>query len=255
MRYLTVLLLLQITGCEKFTGYDYTTESIGIHSTVHGTIRNTFNREPISQAEMSIGTIHFATDDDGRYSIEYLIGTDEERNKAISVSIHAANYYSLDTSLVIFPPDVQFNLDMIYAAPIIQQVWWGQVFMQPITQTLIFDHQGASTIDSVYTVFYYAKIGSPEIRTDTVGMTFVSQLSDQQRYYQAIGLSEIDNGFGIYGRKINITVSDIEKYMDIITEKDLAAFSDSPLFPIPGENKSPRVFYKNLESEYGSNQW
>jgi hypothetical protein len=234
-------------GCEKFIGYDYTTESIGVRSMVHGTIRNIFNREPVSQAEISIGTIHVATDDDGRYSIEYLIGIDEERNKEIAVSIQAENYYSLDTSLIIFPPEVRFNLDLTYAAPIIQRVWYGivpltfktetnQVFLIPVTQTLVFDHQGAASLDTVYTVFYYSKVGSPEIKTDTVGMTFISQLSDQQKYYQAIGLSHLSDDFVFYDRKIKITAFDNENYRDIITEDDQASFADSPLFPIIIDN-------------------
>ena len=242
MRYVLIICVVFLYSCDKFTGYDYSAESIGVHSTIHGTVTNIFTSDPVKNAQMIIGDEVTSTDDKGSFSLSYLIGIDEQRDKPVRISVTAPNYYILDTTLVIVPPDMEFNISMIYAAPIIEKAWWGstpffvivngEIAAQPATQVLIHDNQGIANIDTVYTIFYYTKMGSPEIRVDTVGMKFISQLSNNRAYYQAIGIAHLGEGFLYYSRIVDICVFDEDGFSDTISERDVTYFTDQPLFPI-----------------------
>jgi len=75
-------------------------------------------------------------------------------------------------------------------------------------------------------------MGSPEIRVDTVGMKFISQLSNNQAYYQAIGVAHVGEGFLYYSRLVDIFVFDEDGFSDTISERDPTYFTEQPLFPI-----------------------
>lgn len=196
----------------------------------------------MENAEISIGVLKTTTDDAGNYSVDYIIGVDEERNKPLDFMLRAENYYPLDTSIVIFPPEMQFNLQLVYAAPIIEKAWTGivpviapisrEIFIYPVTQIMVTDHQGIATLDSIMTTFYYAQMGAEEFRTFPMIMRQDSILTENTAYYQAIGPSNISGDFLFYDRSMDIYVSDNEKYSDLKTLDDTYVFVDQPLFPI-----------------------
>ena len=229
-------------ACEKFTGFDYESESIGTHSIIHGRIQNIFDQTSVENAEISIGVMTIYTDNAGNYSVDYIIGVDEERNKPLDFILRAENYYPLDTSIVIFPPEMQFNLQLVYAAPIIEKAWTGivpvivpisqETFIYPVTQIMVTDYQGITTLDSIMTTFYYAQMGAAEFRKFPMIMRQDSILTETTAYYEAIGPSNIGGDFLFYDRSMDIYVSDNEKYFDLKTLDDSNIFVDQPLFPI-----------------------
>ena len=239
---LVILFAACFLACEKFTGYDYESESIGTHSTIHGRIQNIFDRTSVENAEISIGVLKTTTDDAGNYSVDYIIGVDEERNKPLDFILRAENYYPLDTSIVIFPPDMQFNLQLVYAAPIIEKAWTGivpvivpisgETFIFPVTQIMVTDYQGIATLDSIITTFYYAQMGAVEFRKFPMIMRQDSILTETTAYYEAIGPSNIGGDFLFYDRSMDIYISDNEKYFDLKTLNDTYIFVDQPLFSI-----------------------
>ncbi len=239
---LFIFVLLLIISCEKFTSFDYESEKIGSHSVISGRVQNVFDRTPVDGANMNIGIMQTNTDENGKYLVDYIIGVDEERNKPIDIIIDAENYYPLDTTLIIFPPEMQFNLKMIYAAPIIESAWIGVIpiilpispdpFLSPVTQVLLSDYQGIATIDSIITTFYYAKPGAPEIKTVSIMMQQDSVLSENAALYQAIGPSHIDIDYRYYNRSLEIYVSDNEGFYSHINLKNSEIFVDNPLFPV-----------------------
>jgi hypothetical protein len=237
-----IVLSTQLFTCEKFTGYDYESEKIGTRSVIYGQVKNIFDLESISGAYLKIGVLDTRTDENGEYSVEYILGVDEERNKPLDIWVDAENYYPIDTSLILFPPDMQFNLKMVYAAPIIKSAWSGvfpvifpispDPFLTPVTQILLSDYQGIATLDSVITTFYYAKQGDAELRKAFIFMQQDSILSETSALYQAIGPSHIEVDYRYYDRSLEIYAADSEGYHTRITLDNSELFVDSPLYPL-----------------------
>jgi hypothetical protein len=246
MRKLVIIILaltVQLfTACEKFTSYDYESEKIGSRSVIHGQVKNIFNFESVSGASIKIGVLDTRTDENGRYSVEYILGVDEERNKPLEIRVDAQNYYPIDTSLILFPPDMQFDLKMVYAAPMIKSAWSGVVpvlisispdpFLTPVTQIQLNDYQGIATVDSVISIFYYAKQGDAELRKVPVLMQQDSILSTTSAFYHAVGPPHIDVDYRYYDRTLEIYAADNEGYHTRITLDDSEIFVDNPLFPV-----------------------
>ena len=227
-----LILTIQFFGCEEFTGYDYEAESIGDKSRLHGTVVNTFDPEkPVINAILQIGYLTTYTDSSGRFDVEYILSTDENRNKPVELSVTAEDYLDLNTEFIIEIPEQNFDINLDYGAPIIEKIWIGAP-EEIIHQVMVTDFQGIDNIESVTTVFYYTNMLDPELKTITVEMTFIETVpgSDISAYYMATALPNID-GFWFYNdRWIDFTVIDKDGFSDRRRKKYAGLISPDPLF-------------------------
>ena len=233
MRY-TLLLLLIFFGCEKFTGHNYESESIADKSRVYGTIRNKFNSsERVVNAHVEIGYITTSTDSSGNYDVDYIISTDDNRNKPVDIYITAPNYHDLQTDFLVFPPESKIDLSMEYGAPIIEKIWIG-VPEEIVHQVLVTDYQGIENIQSVTTGIYYVKFDDPEIRIETIAMQLYNKLSENSAYYYATALPSLPDGWfydPVDPTHIQFTVTDRDSFVTLIDQKYSDIMSPTPLFP------------------------
>ena len=235
MRHTYLLLSIFILiSCEKFTGYNYDSESIADQSRVYGTIRNIYNStERVVNAHVEIGYITTRTDSSGDYDVDYIISTDDNRNKPVEIFITAPNYHDLQTDFLVFPPESNIDLYMEYGAPIIEKIWIG-VPGKIVHQVLVSDYQGIDNIQSVTTGIYYVKFGDQEVRIETIKMKLYMKLSDNSAYYNATALPTIPNGWfydSADPTHIQFTVTDLDSFVTLVDQKYSNIMSPTPLFP------------------------
>ena len=155
---LVLIALLTVFSCdlEKFLGYQYEVDPLPEFATISGKIKNRFTGAPVTEAIIRFGEQETTTDSSGYYQLNYIFNEDDLRNRPVTVSIEAYNYYSLNTEEIVFPEN-RLNYQLDYAAPIVKRV----ALIGHICQAEILDYQGAQDIQRVRGSFFYALPGVP----------------------------------------------------------------------------------------------
>lgn len=209
--FLEVVLLTAI-GCDldKYIGYDYKAESIIATVQISGTVNNIFTGLPVKNALVRFGEEETYSFLDGSYLIVYPLGTDEERNKSILVTVTAENYYVDSSQTIIYPEDKEYNFQLVYAAPIIESSSLTATSDSAICHTIIFDYQGISDIAFATTTFSYLKWPN----TATRAMQLDTLLTENRGVYRS-SIALFDNEIGGINTTIHkITVFDKEGFSD-----------------------------------------
>ena len=136
---------------DRFTGVNYRAEKIPSKSLIRGKITNIFTGQPIHRAQVIVQEQVVETTRDGVFEVSYEIGTDDRLNRPASVQIIAAQYFRLDTALVVFPGVNILNAALVYAAPIITT----STVTDSIVTAEVFDYQGEENLQSVTAIGSY----------------------------------------------------------------------------------------------------
>ncbi len=143
-----------LNGCDtqKFFGYDYEAEAIGRTVQITGRITDKDSGVPVEEALVNFEGQTALTFNQGEFALEYLLGTDEDFGRFIPVTITNEKYFTLDTSVMIFPTDSEFNAELTFGAPSPLQT---TEFELEKFQTTIRDFQGVDDIETVYWICTY----------------------------------------------------------------------------------------------------
>jgi hypothetical protein len=181
-----LLSLLTLINCDtdRFLGYNYEAESLVESAPISGRVTNIFTSAPVTSATIKIGSYETLTDINGGYLLVYSLGTDEERDRPIPVTVSAPNYFSKSLETIIYPQALELNFSLEYAAPIIESaVITPRDILTVNCDATVFDYQGVDDIDSVIAVFTY--FDSLKARTEIpVDMTRLQILSQNRAAYQ-----------------------------------------------------------------------
>jgi hypothetical protein len=209
--YLCITLIFAL-GCdlEKYTGYRYDSEPLPVTAQISGTVINIFTAEPVSDARIQIGDQTARSDSGGRYLLNYPQTTDNLRGLPVIVEVSADRFYTLDTSIIVYPT-TRLDPNLTYGAPAIKR----SALVDGICQVIVFDYQGAQDISSVLVNFFYRRPGerTPSLKIEK-SLSCVMTDSFYYGFYQTI----VDTSRPGYGQLIN-------SYLIKATDKEF--FSDS----------------------------
>jgi len=237
LRCFILFLLIFSTGCEKFTGYNYESESVGQQARIYGTVVNAFNpSEPVVNARIELSYLTIYTDSLGKYDIIYILGVDDNRNKPLDIHVTAPLYHDLVTDFIIKIPEQKIDIMLEYGAPKIEKIWIGAP-EEVYHQVIITDNQGFENIESVVTTFYYANMTDPLIKTRTVKMMFMGAVpgTGVSFYYQAVEIPTYGEGWSYSSRWIKFIVRDMDGFSDAINKKYSDIMSPGQLFNVGHE--------------------
>jgi len=162
-----IFLFIIISSCDtdRFFGYNHEADEQLESTDIYGTVTNVFTGEPVEKVNIKFGSFVTRTDKDGYYFTKYALQEDENRNAPVHVAVKMRQYYEFEDDLILYPLSNEYNIVLIYAAPIIVQstigtlhpeMIFGPPFVPPMyAQARIRDYQGIETITKVtVTVFY-----------------------------------------------------------------------------------------------------
>jgi hypothetical protein len=152
--------LFLLISCKEFTSYNLEGTSTDILIKINGKITDQYSGKPVRDAQVTVGPRSTVTDLGGKYNIYFPLSTDENRDKPVPITISAYNYVTYTEERVFYPEDIQINLTLIYAAPIIFEttitpVYGGYDGGHYHLEALIGDYQGLSDITSAQAAFRY----------------------------------------------------------------------------------------------------
>jgi hypothetical protein len=144
-------LLLWRCNSDRLTGYNYRASALPDSATVSGQVTHLFTGQPVHRASIVIQERIVESDRNGQYFLDYQIAEDDRLNRPAAVRISAPQFFSLDTSLIVFPGNNRLDVRLEYAAPIIQNSSAADTFIT----AQVFDYQGIGDVDSVFAVGTY----------------------------------------------------------------------------------------------------
>jgi len=208
--FISIPLALISCDLDKFVGYNYDAESLIGTVQISGLVTNSFTGLHVKNARIQFGNEATYSDIDGNYLIVYPLGTDEERNKIIPITVSAENYFQYADSTIIYPENKEFNFSLVYAAPIIESSSLVSTTDSAICYATIFDYQGIADIATAFTVFSYLQWPLTATR-----MMQIDSLDSENRaiYRCSIAIFDNENG-GINTSTHKITVFDKEGFSD-----------------------------------------
>lgn len=189
-------LLMLLSGCDanKFFSYNYDAAEVSEVVDIRGQLSNVFTNMPVKDATVSFGGQATLSDSSGGYLLKYFLGLDEQFNQDIPVRIAHPKYFSLDTSMVIFPSGNVLNARLIYAAPIILA---GQIetditcpdpeniFSCTVNAwSVVFDYQGESDIDSVFIEGRYLDDVNHKVITKSTQIYYAGAIDGQTARFE-----------------------------------------------------------------------
>lgn len=197
MKALLMLLLaaILVAGCDvdRFTGFKYEAEPLESFARVTGKVVNVFNEaEAVSQARVSLEGQTDSTDFSGNYVINYVLSSDAQRDRPISLRISQDRYFDLDTTLVIRGGEISVNWKMVYAAPRVL----SSERLLPTFRAEILDYQGINTISSVQAIVTYRDFTERQNYDTPYLMTRVQQIDANTAIYETVVPPSINVGGG-----------------------------------------------------------
>jgi len=189
----SLLLLLMLISCDidRFFGYNHEADEQLTSTDIFGRVTNVFTGGPVEKADIRIGNIVTRTDKDGYYFTKYALQEDENRDAPVHVSIRLRQYYDFDDDLVLYPLSNEFNIELIYAAPIIEaatigtthpEMIFGPPFVPPMyAQARIRDYQGIETVTKVTVAVNYTLIPDEPVEYE---LDLMRVLNKTDAYYQ-----------------------------------------------------------------------
>ena len=206
-----IWLVFLMTACkvEEFTGFKIETISQNESLRLSGHVISYYTSDSVMAAFVTIGSRQAITDDQGEFSIFYVLSESEKRNKPTPVDIFAENYYPYHSLLYLSQQNTHFVFYLKYAAPIILDA--TAVFQRTyeydyICQAIVKDFQGVSTIQYVKAVFF---------NKDAVGDSVISFLQLKEYVDSQTGRFQSTVKFpDWYPDRFYLQVSDKEGYQD-----------------------------------------
>lgn len=172
-------LLIQCNS-DKYLGYSYDAQLPNNEALISGRVVDFFTNLPVSGAIIEINGQQATTNSAGTYQMAYQVAQDEGFSRAISVTITHENYFPFHTSLVIYPLDNHLDAQLVYAAPIILE----SSCIDSVCSVQVFDYQGVSDIDSVFTINLYYDSDSNYTFQDTLPMFLLNTIDDNTGMFQ-----------------------------------------------------------------------
>ncbi len=190
-------------SCKEFTSYNLEGTSPEILIKIAGVIEDQYSGKPVRDAEVQIGSRSTITDLGGRYTIHLPMGTDENRDKPVPITVSAYNYVTHTEERIFYPENIQINLTLVYAAPIIFETTITSV-TQPSSngyyhlEALIGDYQGLNDIISCQAAFRYVLGTWSDWRYFT--LQFVRNFDGVKGYFECDAPLTLDTGASFNGR-------------------------------------------------------
>lgn len=199
--YLLIFLVI-VNGCEQYLGYRFDVQNPDNTISIRGTVQNTFTDEKIDSALIEIGNQKTYSDEFGAYDVIHSIDTDDERNRPVSIHVSAKNYLAYSNSFIIYHEDIQHNISLDYAAPLIEKatVTNDAVTFQIICTVLMRDYQGSHDIRSVIGSFFYEKEGSHIYKQLDIPLVYSAYVSYTSAEYTCMVPRILDDGWTILSR-------------------------------------------------------
>jgi len=232
----TFTVILTLVSCVEFVSSQTDSNLQKTEILIAGTIRDILNQSVVNGATIQLGDDYQVFSDiNGQFSIRYILTTDDERNKPLSVQITAPNYFPFTQELVIYPVDYNLEISLIYAAPIIQEsvlvLYQFTDFDIPlfVCQILLKDYQGFSDVDSVRAIFYYLNNQTQEIRQLIAPMVYIAAASQNAAYFEATAYPELS---AVWELRSYYDISAVDKsgYSTYIQDMIPAYSGDTPIF-------------------------
>ncbi|MCB0261988.1 MAG: hypothetical protein KDE52_06920 [Calditrichaeota bacterium] len=225
-----LLILGFISGCdsEKFLKYNYDAETLAKQVVITGNISNQFTLRGVENAKISFEDQFVITDYFGNYELRYQFSADADQGRAIPVRIEAENFFVLDTTQVVFPEPMTFNVKLEYAAPIIEDL--AIVVPENVCQALILDYQGVENLSSVIVRLNYRDQQSGTVYTTRdVAMSYVGNHSTYTYRFQC----DIPADYPVTdkGDLILLTAQDADGFSDEELHNSNPRTPDMLLFP------------------------
>ncbi len=182
-------------GCEQFIGYNYDADVEDNTIRISGRVRNIFTDEPVAGALVQIGIQQTLTDYFGDYILHVDLGTDEERDKPVPVTVTAEKYDAFEDQFVIYNEDKEYVIKLVYVAPIIKEASIYPTSSLLNCDVRIYDYQGFADIKTVQATFYYIKDFSPDMKRLDMDLEFVKFITPLSALYRCKILSGLGDGW------------------------------------------------------------
>ena len=176
-----------VIGCdsEKFLGFDYQADALSQTAKIKGRLVDKDSNDPVEDVFISFDGQDAKTFTEGKFELDYYFGIDEELGKFIPITITSEKYFPLDTSMMIFPGENEFNAGLTFGAPEPLGTWEVE---NERFRTVVRDFQGVDDIDQVYwiAVYWVYPTGDREgyRQPDTVAMERTAILDDYRAEYR-----------------------------------------------------------------------
>ena len=188
------MLFWQCDG-ERWWGYHFDALPLTEQIIIQGTVTNQFTETPIGGATVRFDEQETITNAAGQYSLRFLITSDFQRNKPLTIRVEADDYLPFQQKVFIEPIDQQRDFSLMYAAPILQAAV-RHVFEDGIAvvQVKILDYQ--DDIQTVRLTVNY-RAGNKSLLLQ-FSMSWIGREDNQIRIYQAKVVTRISQNFTIY---------------------------------------------------------
>jgi hypothetical protein len=230
-------MILTLVSCEEFVSSQTDSHLQKTEIIIAGTVRDIFSQAAVYGATIQLGEDYQVYSDvKGQFLIQYLLTTDDERNKPLSLQISAPNYFPFDQELVIYPMDYDLEISLVYAAPIIQEsVLVLHQFIEfrellYVCQLLLTDYQGYSDVDSVKAIFYYLNNQTQEVRRLISPMVYIAAVSQNTAYFEATAFPDISDIWELQ-KYYDISAVDKSGYSTYVQDMIPAMTGDTLIFP------------------------
>ena len=225
--------ILFLHHCKKVTGYNYDVKPLNNTIRVYGVVKNAFTDLAVEDAIIQIGIQTTSTDIYGEYQLQYILGTAEDRDQPVPITISAPNYERLDTSTVLYPQLTKLDFQLKYAAPIIEKNALFQTFgMDWYCQAIVTDYQGISDIKNVTASFYYIQPNNPKSFFISYNLNFVGSFNNLTGRYQLNVPFTYNEDWYLYVDRYQLEAIDYEGHVHQIVGKTSKVIPDTALFPV-----------------------
>jgi len=229
----SILFLLSSCDVDKYFGYSNEAEDLLTYARISGKVVNTYTGEPAGIIHVEAGRYETLTDYAGSFFINYILTTDDERNRPVLFRFTHEKYYPEEKYYVIDPLGMEVKVAIRYAAPVIEKT---ALFPQQnsselegvrfVCQAIIKDYQGIHTVDFVEARFE-AEDNGGNIHRESRRMSIVQTVSNREGYFQTeiiIKPNEVlKNGYAVYAR-------DNEGFEELLRRSKNPNQPDDPLF-------------------------
>lgn len=136
-----------------YSSLEYTQDATD-SSLVRGVITRKDNERPVKWAHIRIGYYQTVSDSFGGFRLNIPITPDDNRNMISPIVVSAYNFEKFSSFIYLTPTDMQRDITLIFAAPIIFDAYYTIVVKGPNLNTYRFfatvkDFQGASDVTEV----------------------------------------------------------------------------------------------------------
>jgi hypothetical protein len=185
--YITLFFFIfSLLGCEQYIGYNYEADEVNNTVRIYGQVVNTFTGEAVDSALVQIGVQKTLTDEYGNYTIHYIMGVDDQRDKPVQVIVSSKNYATHSSQFIVYNESKNYNIPLVYVAPIIKETTLGyEDGNNALTcEVLVLDYQGTNDIRLVKGTFFYSKQHEPSYKQIDIEFGYFQFVSNISAIYR-----------------------------------------------------------------------